>query len=259
MVSGKRWTDKEDATIRRLWNLGYPDDKIAGALAGRSAGAVAERRGKLGLRRRNSRKPPPSAEIEKIAKLARDGLTVDVIAERIGRSVNSVRGICHRNDITLIPRQAKPAKPRKATKPRPKGRPKPQRQNPHRKAADVSEEELERRREAAREAHERRAQEIQAAIEKANEGALGLPVVRVTRHEAAELPSWGKQNYFGHYYEVRGLTMDQCRFPVTDEPPHLFCGKPCQEDSSYCPEHSGICMTEARVPLKVLVRSVRGK
>lgn len=43
------------------------------------------------------------------------------------------------------------------------------------------------------------------------------------------------------------ITFDQldwgdCRYPVTDNPPHLFCGHPKLTTSSYCLEHHFLCM-----------------
>lgn len=35
----------------------------------------------------------------------------------------------------------------------------------------------------------------------------------------------------------------QCRFPVTDAPPHLFCGEVTALDRVYCDHHHAICNT----------------
>lgn len=32
----------------------------------------------------------------------------------------------------------------------------------------------------------------------------------------------------------------QCRFPITDAPPHYFCGERT-DGRSYCPEHDALC------------------
>lgn len=32
-----------------------------------------------------------------------------------------------------------------------------------------------------------------------------------------------------------------CRYPVTEAPPHLFCGGPCRAGSPYCEQHHAIC------------------
>jgi hypothetical protein len=33
----------------------------------------------------------------------------------------------------------------------------------------------------------------------------------------------------------------QCRYPVTEDHPFMFCGRKTQFESSYCPEHHSIC------------------
>lgn len=38
--------------------------------------------------------------------------------------------------------------------------------------------------------------------------------------------------------DLLGLRSADCRWPVTDRPPHLFCGQPQREGSSYCSFHS---------------------
>lgn len=37
------------------------------------------------------------------------------------------------------------------------------------------------------------------------------------------------------------LTFEQCRYPVTESSPHLFCGHPQHNDSSYCAFHHQVC------------------
>jgi len=39
------------------------------------------------------------------------------------------------------------------------------------------------------------------------------------------------------------LRANQCRYPVTDESPHLFCGAPRKAESAYCPFHHRVCWT----------------
>jgi GcrA cell cycle regulator len=39
------------------------------------------------------------------------------------------------------------------------------------------------------------------------------------------------------------LAHGQCRYPVTDDAPFLFCGHAQQKDSSYCPAHQQITWT----------------
>lgn len=37
------------------------------------------------------------------------------------------------------------------------------------------------------------------------------------------------------------LTPDDCRFPVTDEPPHAFCGNRAISGEPYCAHHQMVC------------------
>lgn len=37
------------------------------------------------------------------------------------------------------------------------------------------------------------------------------------------------------------LRRGHCRYPVTDGPPHFFCGNPQVSGSSYCAHHRGVC------------------
>lgn len=37
--------------------------------------------------------------------------------------------------------------------------------------------------------------------------------------------------------EITELARSECRWPVTEDSPHLFCGRPQAEDSSYCATH----------------------
>ncbi len=38
--------------------------------------------------------------------------------------------------------------------------------------------------------------------------------------------------------DILTLESGQCKWPVTDKPPHLFCACPQAEESPYCPEHT---------------------
>ena len=40
------------------------------------------------------------------------------------------------------------------------------------------------------------------------------------------------------------LQPPHCRYPVSDAPPHLFCGQSKQPGSSYCPHHHALAHTE---------------
>lgn len=42
---------------------------------------------------------------------------------------------------------------------------------------------------------------------------------------------------------ILDLRRDQCRYAVTDDKPHLFCGQPVEKGSSYCEFHTNICTT----------------
>jgi len=37
------------------------------------------------------------------------------------------------------------------------------------------------------------------------------------------------------------LEAGECRYPITDKPPHLFCGRRAVEDCPYCPHHRALC------------------
>ena len=41
---------------------------------------------------------------------------------------------------------------------------------------------------------------------------------------------------------LKDLEHDQCRYPITDEKPYLFCGRAKDGDSSYCPRHHKLCV-----------------
>ena len=36
------------------------------------------------------------------------------------------------------------------------------------------------------------------------------------------------------------LDRDECRYPVTDEPPYIFCGRPT-DGRTYCAKHHEVC------------------
>ena len=38
------------------------------------------------------------------------------------------------------------------------------------------------------------------------------------------------------------LRRDQCRYPVTEESPWVFCGRATKDGSSYCARHHEICV-----------------
>jgi GcrA cell cycle regulator len=42
------------------------------------------------------------------------------------------------------------------------------------------------------------------------------------------------------------LENNECRYPVTDDAPFLFCGQPQAEGSSYCAHHHHLCWTPPR-------------
>lgn len=42
--------------------------------------------------------------------------------------------------------------------------------------------------------------------------------------------------------ELCDLYDNDCRYPVNDGAPYLFCAEARQDGSSYCPEHHRICL-----------------
>ena len=51
------------------------------------------------------------------------------------------------------------------------------------------------------------------------------------------------------------LLPDDCRFPVTDLPPHAFCAEPAIPGEPYCPHHQAICYgTQGRRTLHTISR-----
>lgn len=42
---------------------------------------------------------------------------------------------------------------------------------------------------------------------------------------------------------ILDLRWDQCRYAVTDDKPHLFCGQAVERGSSYCEFHTNLCTT----------------
>lgn len=42
------------------------------------------------------------------------------------------------------------------------------------------------------------------------------------------------------------LRISQCKFPVSDSSPHLFCGHPREGDGPYCEYHHSICYAKPR-------------
>ena len=45
---------------------------------------------------------------------------------------------------------------------------------------------------------------------------------------------------FDELTDGEGVIPRRCRYPVTDEPPHFFCGE-ATDGRSYCPEHDALC------------------
>lgn len=86
----RRWTEREDATVARMYRAGAAVREIATAVA-RSEDAVNARRHALGLPAR--RTPPRWSEREDalLAAAARAGLPAPIVAERLGRPVGQVR------------------------------------------------------------------------------------------------------------------------------------------------------------------------
>lgn len=45
---------------------------------------------------------------------------------------------------------------------------------------------------------------------------------------------------------LQSLSRARCRYAVTNEAPHLFCGEPVEPSRSYCPYHTSICIEFSR-------------
>ena len=43
---------------------------------------------------------------------------------------------------------------------------------------------------------------------------------------------------------LKDLNDHQCRYPVTEEPPFVMCGRAKQAGSSYCPRHHKVCVSK---------------
>lgn len=52
-------------------------------------------------------------------------------------------------------------------------------------------------------------------------------------------------------YEITELNDDQCRFALTAESPHFFCGEPI-ERGAYCSQHAKRCYTGTGKPWQSL-------
>lgn len=221
-----RWTDREDAKLKRYVRLGYSDAAIAGIMNGRSRGAVKHRRLVLGLLIRKGSKQcrPGTDELGTIRQMAADGYSAGQIGESVGRTKNSVIGICKRNGIALRGRCGRPATgtrrptataPTPTVKPAPEPQPQPEPVTPETKT----------------------------------QPPLRLPLVSV---EALDGEPPGGGTYRPRHYRVNGLRHTQCRYPVTDDAPHRFCGLPVIGESSYCEAHHAICCHRKLKPLKGL-------
>jgi GcrA cell cycle regulator len=69
------------------------------------------------------------------------------------------------------------------------------------------------------------------------------PIARLTRAVCAKLPPMAPEPFalrlplVPDYPGGPEVANNGCRAPVMSEPPHLFCGQPQQEGSSYCAYH----------------------
>ena len=44
--------------------------------------------------------------------------------------------------------------------------------------------------------------------------------------------------------DILSVALFECRYPITDEPPHRLCGRPTEAfeiEEPYCPEHKALC------------------
>jgi hypothetical protein len=95
----RHWTEREDATLARLYRAGAAVREIARAVA-RSEDAVNARRHALGL---TARRTPPQWSPREDALLeaaTRSGLSAPIVAERLGRPVGQVRRRRHALGLT---------------------------------------------------------------------------------------------------------------------------------------------------------------
>lgn len=195
-------------------------------------------------------------DIERTRKMAeKDGLSAREIADFFGLSRGAILNRCRDYKIALkgsnLAGGRQGGKKTAAKRRRSKGYVDPK---------TLSQEERERRAAAALEAEEKRRAGVEQQLAAAAEGALHLPLVTAERVEPDG--NEGRRRYVPKHYLVKGLkrTTDdepgQCRYPMTDEPPHAFCAKRCLEGSSWCPAHHDICTGEPRIPLKALVKGM---
>lgn len=49
--------------------------------------------------------------------------------------------------------------------------------------------------------------------------------------------------------ELADLESNDCRYPINDGAPYLFCAEPQKDESSYCPEHHHLCNQSPRIPI----------
>jgi hypothetical protein len=191
---------------------------------------------------------PTEEELKTIRDLAAQGISGKLIGEKLGRSPNSIAGICHRNGIKLCARKRGDVRKVTAAKARAKARPKakPKKKEEWVNPSTMTKAERARRAGEAQEREEERKATIEDRLMAAAAGALRLPLVTVTKGKGSTI---GGQKKAPKIYRVDGLKMDQCRFPLTDEPPHLFCAKPCLPDSPYCPDHHPLCHSGQTVKL----------
>lgn len=55
---------------------------------------------------------------------------------------------------------------------------------------------------------------------------------------------------------LKDLRHDQCRYPVTQESPFIFCGRTRAEGSSYCARHHALCVKKKMRPIEFLAEWV---
>lgn len=86
----RRWTEREDATLARLYRAGAPVQAIARML-GRTADAVNARRRDLGIPARRRAPRWSWCEDALVEAATRAGVPAPILAERLGRPVGQVR------------------------------------------------------------------------------------------------------------------------------------------------------------------------
>ncbi len=206
----------------------------------------------------------PKETVDKMREMAAKGYSAAVIGVAVGRTRNSVIGICRRNGIDLplkaggasaekdlkracaelgLPLPAKQSPSNRERKPKPaakhgwKNRP---------AQRELSAAEQLERREKAKQNFEAHQNKVKAAKKKAAKGALHLPLVSVKKAPVVKWRNRAKHPYRPKHYDVQELkptregSPGQCRFPMNDNLPFRFCGKRCQADSRYCPAHHEI-------------------